>query len=144
MPAELNQVFLIGRLTADPEMRALDSGSSVTELRIAVNRSYTDRSGEKQEDVCFINVDTWDRLADTCHRYLHKGSLVLVSGSLRYRTWETDTGEKRSRHSVRGLSVQFLDPPPGARGADPEGGTSTAGSSGGEGPRKDDEDDIPF
>ena len=143
MPAELNQVFMIGRLTADPEMRQLDSGSSVTELRIAVNRSYTDRSGEKQEDVCFINVDTWDRLADICHRYLRKGSQVLVSGRLRFRQWETDTGEKRSRHSVQALSVQFLDRPDTPSG-DEDGGRSVNGPSGGEGRRDDDKDDIPF
>jgi single-strand DNA-binding protein len=143
MPAELNQVFLIGRLTADPEMRTLDSGSSVTELRLAVNQSYTDRSGERKEDTCFINVDAWERLADTCHRYLHKGSLVLVAGTLRFRQWETDAGEKRSTHSVRARSVQFLDPPSGQGGGD-GGGRSVTGPAGGQKQDNDNEDDIPF
>ena len=137
MPAELNQVILIGNLTADPEIRVLDSGTSVCDLRIASNTSYSGRSGESQQDTCFVDIETWDRLAENCHRFLHKGSRVLVTGRLRFRTWETDTGEKRSRHSVRAQSVQFLDPPSGQGG-----GSSGGGGSDSQGPP--DDDDIPF
>ncbi len=144
MPAELNQVFLIGNLTADPEIRYLDSGTAVCDLRLASNTSYSDRSGESQQDTCFVDVETWERLAENCHRFLRKGSKVLATGRLRFRTWETDTGEKRSRHSIRAQTVQFLDPPSGARGADAEGGPANNGAAGGEAPRTDDEDDIPF
>ena len=127
MAAELNKVILIGNLTRDPEMRYLDSGTAVATLGLAVNRRYTDRNGEKQEDTCFINIDAWARLAEICNQYLKRGSKVLVEGDLRFRQWETDSGEKRSAHSVTAQSVQFLDRPDGDGGG---GGDSYNRSSG--------------
>ena len=110
MPAELNRVFLLGRLTRDPELRYLESGTAVAKLGLAVNRTYV-VNGERREEVCFVNVDAWGRTAENCHEYLRKGSQVLVEGRLVYRQWETDAGEKRSTIEVRAFSVQFLDRP---------------------------------
>lgn len=123
MAAEMNKVILIGNLTRDPEMRYLDSGTAVATLGLAVNRRYTDRNGEKQEDTCFVNIDTWARLAEICNQYLKRGSRVLIEGDLRFRQWETDSGEKRSAHSVTAQSVQFLDRPDG------DGGGQSSGDS---------------
>ncbi len=117
MAAELNKVLLIGNLTRDPEMRYLDSGTAVAKLGLAVNRRYTDRNGEKKEEVCFVDIDAWARLAEICNQYLKRGSRVLVEGDLRFRQWETDSGDKRSAHSVTAQSVQFLDRPEGDTGS---------------------------
>jgi single-strand DNA-binding protein len=130
MAAELNKVLLIGNLTRDPEMRYLDSGTAVAKLGLAVNRRYTDRNGEKKEEVCFVDIDAWARLAEICNQYLKRGSKVLVEGTLMFRQWETDSGDKRSAHSVRAMSVQFLDRPDGDGGQGDRGGDSYNRSAG--------------
>ena len=144
MPAELNQVFLLGNLTRDPEIRYLESGTAVTKLGLAVNRSYTDRSGERRDEPCFVNIDTWERLAETCHQYLKKGSKVLVQGRLTFRQWETDAGERRSVHEIRAMSVQFLDRPDTDGGGDDGGRSSVSAPAGGGAQSDSEEDDIPF
>ena len=111
MAAEFNKVILLGNLTRDPELRHLDSGTAVARLGLAVNRSYSTRDGDRQEEVCFIDVDVWDRMAENCAEYLRQGSKVLVEGRLTFDQWETESGEKRSKHRVRAQSVQFLGSP---------------------------------
>ena len=107
--ADLNRVFLMGRLTFDPELRRTPSGTAVTELRMATNRSYQGRDGERKEETLFIDVTVWDRQAETCCQYLKKGSAVHVEGSLRMDTWDDKTtGEKRSKVKVHADRVQFL------------------------------------
>ena len=108
--AQLNKVFLMGNLTRDPELRRLPSGSAVTELGLALNRSYTGKDGEKREEVVFIDVTVWDRQAETCCQYLKKGRAVHVEGYLKMDSWEDKaTGEKRSKLKVQADRVQFLD-----------------------------------
>jgi single-strand DNA-binding protein len=108
--ADLNKVFLMGRLTFDPELRYTPSGSAVTELRMAVNRSWTGRDGDRKEESLFIDVTVWDRQAETCCQYLKKGSSVHIEGSLKMDTWDDKTtGEKRSKVKVLADRVQFLD-----------------------------------
>ncbi len=109
--AGYNRVIMVGNLTRDPELRHLDSGTAVAKLGLATSRRYTTRDGEQREDVCFIDVDVWDRQAENCAQYLGRGSQVLVEGELKYDTWETETGEKRSRHKIRAFTVQFLGSP---------------------------------
>ncbi len=107
---DLNKVFLMGNLTFDPELRRTPSGTAVTELRMAINRAWTGRDGERREDAVFIDVTVWDRSAENCCQYLRKGSLVHVEGSLRMDTWDDKTtGEKRSKIKVNADRVQFLD-----------------------------------
>ena len=72
--ADLNKVFLMGRLTFDPELRRTPSGTAVTELRMATNRSWAGRDGERREETLFIDVTVWDRQAENCCQYLRKGS----------------------------------------------------------------------
>lgn len=110
--ADLNRVLLIGRLTFDPELRRIASGKAVTELRMAVNKNWIGKDGEKREEVTFLDVTVWDRQAENACQYLKKGSSVFVEGSLKMDQWEDKTtGEKRSKVKVQADRVQFLDPP---------------------------------
>ena len=111
MPS-MNRVSLIGNLTRDPDVRKLPSGSSVCTCRLAINESYTDRDGNKVDHPCFVDIDLWEKLADTASRYLRKGSLILVEGRLQYEGWKTEDGQARSRLKIRGDRIQFLDRAP--------------------------------
>ncbi len=108
--ADLNKVFLMGRLTFDPELRRTPTGTAVTELRLATTRSWSGRDGERREETLFIDVTVWDRQAENCCQYLRKGSGVHVEGFLKMDTWDDKTtGEKRSKIRVNADRVQFLD-----------------------------------
>lgn len=116
---DLNKVFLMGRLTFDPELRRTPSGTAVTELRLATSRTWLGRDGERREETLFIDVTVWDRQAENCCQYLRKGSAVHIEGSLKMDTWDDKTtGEKRSKIKVQADRVQFLD----SRRADQGGG----------------------
>jgi len=106
--ANLNKVFLIGNLTRDPELRYTPAGVAVSNLGVAVNRRFRDKTGELKEDVCFLTVTVWDKQAEACCQYLRKGSPVFVEGVLQSRSWETNDGQKRSTIDVRAERVQFL------------------------------------
>jgi single-strand DNA-binding protein len=107
---DLNKVFLMGRLTFDPELRRTPTGTAVTELRMACSRSWTGRDGERREETLFIDVTVWDRQAEACCQYLRKGSSIHVEGYLRVDTWDDKTtGEKRSKIRAQADRVQFLD-----------------------------------
>ena len=110
MAASLNKVFLMGNLTRDPELRYVPSGTAVANFTVAVNRPYKDSSGEKKEDVSFIRVVVWGKIAEVCGEYLTKGRPVLVEGRLKSRTWEGQDGQKRSALDVVATSVQFRPP----------------------------------
>jgi single-strand DNA-binding protein len=108
--ADLNKVFLMGRLTFDPELRRTTGGTAVTELRLATTRSWSGRDGERREETLFIGVTVWDRQAENCCQFLRKGSAVHVEGSLKMDSWDDkNTGEKRSKILVHADRVQFLD-----------------------------------
>jgi single-strand DNA-binding protein len=116
--ASLNRVILMGNLTRDPE---------VARLGLAVNRQpYTNDAGERIEGVDFFNIVVFGRQAETAHQYLRKGSGVAIDGRLRFSSWETDDGQKRSKVEVEAQSVQFLprggEQAPGGQG--PQGGPS--------------------
>src|SRR3989338_4912579 len=119
----LNRVLLIGNLTRDPELRYTPSGTPVANLRLAVNSTFKDQSGARKEETCFVTVVVWSRQAEICNQYLKKGRPVFIEGRLLYRSWEAE-GKTRSTMEVRADRVQFLGPPPGAKGA---GGTGEAG-----------------
>ena len=122
--ANLNKVFLMGRLTRDPELRYTASQTAVTELSMAINRSYTTREGETREETVFIDVTVWDRQAETCCQYLKKGRSLHVEGSLRLDSWDDKTtGEKRSKLKIQAERVQFLD-------RREDGGASGSGTAG--------------
>jgi single-strand DNA-binding protein len=119
----MNRVFLMGNLTRNPELRKTPTGVPVSDLGLAVNERYKNKSGEVVESVCFADVVVWGRQAETCGQYLGKGSPVFVEGRLQLDQWKTDSGEKRSRLRVRADRVQFLGRPHNDHGA---GGTDPA------------------
>ncbi|MBP7274887.1 MAG: single-stranded DNA-binding protein [Kiritimatiellae bacterium] len=129
MPS-LNKVFLIGNLTRDPEVKFLPSGNAVTELRLAVNRSYRTKDGQEREEVLFVSASVFGRTAENCGKYLHKGSPVHVEGRLKMDEWERD-GKKNSRLTVVAENVQFLS----SRGGEGGGSRGTRGDSAGAYPR---------
>jgi single-strand DNA-binding protein len=108
--ADLNKVFLMGRLTFDPELRYTPNGSAVTDLRLATSRTWTGKDGDRREDTLYIDVTVWERQAENCCQYLKKGSGVHVEGSLKMESWDDKTtGEKRTKVKVIADRVQFLD-----------------------------------
>jgi len=107
--ASFNKVFLMGNLTKDPELRYTPQGMAVANLRMAVNRKYRNKNQELKEEVCFITAVVWNKQAETCNQYLHKGSPLFVEGILQSRSWDDATsGQKRSVIEVRAERVQFL------------------------------------
>ena len=111
--ASYNKVLLMGNLTKDPEVRYTPQGMAVANLRLAVNRKYRTKDQELKEEVCFITAVVWNKQAETCNQYLHKGSSVFVEGRLQSRSWEDNTGAKRSVIEVRAERVQFMGAPSG-------------------------------
>jgi single-strand DNA-binding protein len=106
--ASLNKVLLMGNLTRDPELRYTQSGSAVCELGMAINRTYMSNN-EKKEDVCFVDVNVWGRQAESCSRYLKKGSPLFVEGRLNFDQWnDKETGKSRSKLRVVAERTQFL------------------------------------
>lgn len=93
--ASVNQVTLIGHLGKDPEVKALPSGVSVCNFSIATSETWKDKSGTKQEKTEWHNITTFDKLADICGKYLHKGSLVYLQGKLQTRKWQDKEGKDR-------------------------------------------------
>lgn len=120
--ASLNKVMLIGNLTRDPEIRYTPKGQAVTDIGLAVNRVYSTESGEKREEVTFIDITLWGRTAEVVHQYCKKGRPLFVEGRLQLDTWDDkQTGQKRSKLKVIGDGIQLL----GSREAGGEGGGST-------------------
>ncbi len=110
--ANFNKVFLMGNLTKDPELRYTPQGTAVVNLRLAVNRRFKNKNQELKEEVCFITAVVWNKQAETCNQYLHKGSPCFVEGRLQSRSWEDNTGQKRNVIEVRAERVQFLGAAP--------------------------------
>jgi single-strand DNA-binding protein len=134
--ASLNKVILMGHLTRNPELRYTPNGTPVTTVGLAVNRRYR-QGDESKEDVCFIDVAVFGRQAETVSEYLQKGSPALVEGRLQWRSWETEDGQRRTKHEVVAERVQFLPSPAAVR----EDGRDTAETSD---DTPFDTDDVPF
>ena len=117
--ASYNKVLLMGNLTKDPELRYTPGGVAVANLRLAVNRKYRTKDQELKEEVCFITAVVWNKQAETCNQYLHKGSSLFVEGRLQSRSWEDNTGAKRSVIEVRAERVQFMGSPGQAKAQSP-------------------------
>jgi single-strand DNA-binding protein len=105
--ASLNKVMLLGNLTRDPELRYAPNGTPVANFGMAINRRY--RQGEEwREEVCYIDIVTFGRQAETVGEYLSKGNLAMIEGRLQWRSWETEDGQKRSKHEIVANHVQFM------------------------------------
>jgi len=137
MARGINKVILVGNLGADPETRAMPSGTTVANLRIATSESWRDKqSGEQQERTEWHRVVLFGRLGEIAAEYLKKGSQVYIEGSLRTRKWQDKQGQERYSTEIVGNDMQML----GGRGAGGGGGGGTGGggdfergSSGGSG-----------
>lgn len=106
---EINYVIVAGNLTKDPIFRQTTNKTPVVNFSVASNRRYKDSSNQWQEDVCYVGIVAWNRLAESCRDRLKKGSAVLVDGELQSRSWKTDDGHNRSIVEIKARRIQFLN-----------------------------------
>lgn len=106
---ELNSVMVAGNLTKDPVFRQTSNNTPVVNFHIAANRRYKDSSNQWQEDVCYVGVVAWNKLADSCRDRLRKGSAVLIDGELQSRTFKTDDDKNRTIVEIKAKRIQFLN-----------------------------------
>jgi single-strand DNA-binding protein len=106
---ELNNVMVAGNLTKDPVFRETSNNTPVVNFHIAANRRYKDSQNQWQEDVCYVGVVAWNKLADSCKDRLKKGSAVLVDGELQSRTFKTDDSRNRTIVEIKAKRIQFLN-----------------------------------
>ena len=142
--AELNRVFLIGRLTKDPEVRQTSNGTPVTNFTIAINRKYKSTSGELKEDTTYVGVVAWQKLAELCKQFLAKGRAVLVEGKMQNRSWETEDGQKRSTLEIRADRIEFLDREPRSDSPGSSAEATESPSVSNEPVSEKSDDDLPF
>ena len=139
MAGSVNKVILIGHLGADPEMRQTTAGVPIARLRVATSETWNDRAtGQKQERTEWHTVIAYDKLAGICERYLAKGRLVYIEGSIQTRSWDDkETGQKRYATEIKARDMKMLGSrPEGSSGA---GGPAVPEPAGGEA-----DDDVPF
>lgn len=120
--ASLNKVFLMGNLTRDPELRYTPSGLAVASFGIAINRTWTAKSGEQKEDVCYVDINIFGRRAEVVGEYFSKGNPIFIEGRLQFNQWETKDGQKRSTLRVVADNFQFI----GGLAKRPEAGEVTS------------------
>jgi single-strand DNA-binding protein len=106
----LNKIMLIGNLGRDPELNVTAEGTPVTKFSLAVSRNYTTKSGERKEETEWFNIVAWEKLAETCERYLHKGSKVYIEGRLTQRKYTDREGVQRTSVDVIASSMEMLTP----------------------------------
>ena len=122
----LNKVIIVGRLTADPQLRNTPSGQAVCTLSVATNRTWRDKAGAQQEEAEYHNVVLWARQAEIASQFLTRGAMVLIEGRLRTRSWQDKQGQQRKTTEIIGERMQLG---PRAQGGAPREGQS--GSRGG-------------
>src|SRR5881394_589152 len=155
MARGINKVIIIGNLGADPETRAMPSGTTVANLRVATSESWRDKqTGEQQERTEWHRVALFGRLAEIAGEYLRKGSQVYIEGSLRTRKWQDKQGNERYSTEIIGNDLQMLGGRGGGAGGGGGGGRGGGGGAGasseseeaggGSGRSEDFDDDIPF
>ena len=103
----MNKVFLIGRLTRDPELRYTGNNTPVATFSIAVNRNFTNQAGEREAD--FINIVAWRQTAEFVTKYFKKGSLIGIEGSIQTRRYQDKNGNNRTAFEVVANNVQFVE-----------------------------------
>ena len=106
--ASVNKVILIGNLGKDPEIRTTPQGTSLARFSLATTTTWKDASGAKQERTEWHDIVAWEKLAQICGEYLHKGKMVYVEGSLQTRSWEDQNGQKRYKTEVKASNVVML------------------------------------
>ena len=142
----MNKVFLIGRLTRDPELRYTGNNTAVATFSIAVNRNFSNQNGEREAD--FINIVVWRKQAENVKNYLTQGSQVAIDGRIQTRSYDDQNGNKRYVTEVVADNVEFL----GSKGSQASSSSNTSSSSqeptpydfGGEEPQTTAVDSNPF
>ena len=139
--ASYNKVIVVGNMTRDPELRYTPGGAAVCDIGIAVNEKYTDKSGQKVENVHFFDITAWAKTAELVSQYCRKGSSILVEGKLSQERWDDKTtGKKMSKVKIVAERVQFLN----SKGQG-QGGQDNGGGQGAPEPLvTPDTEDIPF
>ena len=121
----MNKVFLIGRLTRDPELRYTGSNTAVATFSLAVNRNYANQNGEREAD--FINIVVWRKQAENVKNYLQQGSQVAIDGRIQTRSYDDNNGQKRYVTEVIANSVEFMGSKNSNNGSSmPSGETSSS------------------
>lgn len=141
----INCIVLMGRLTADPELRTTQSGLSVTRFSMAVDRNYSEQNGERSAD--FIEVVAWRQQAEFVTKYFRKGSMIAVQGSLQTRKYEDRNGNKRTAYEVIASQVSFTgSKEDGGQKKEPAQTVTSYSNAGAEdfGNVVGDDDDFPF
>ena len=127
--SNINSVVVTGNLTRDPELRQLQSGTSVCKMRIAVNTRRKGQDGNWEDKPNYFDVTVWGAQGENCSTYLRKGRPVAISGRLEWREWEAQDGGKRQSVEIVADTVQFLGSRDGApAGENGNGGGFTGGS----------------
>lgn len=143
----INKAILIGNLGTEVELRSTSGGQNVANFRIATNRVYTDRNGQRQEQTEWHNIVAWGRLAEICEQYLKKGDQVYIEGRIQTRSWEDQSGQQRWTTEIVAQQMTMLG-----------GGQGGGGRGGGRGPEEEgyregdagpatvqeEDDDVPF
>ena len=147
MSRSLNKVQLIGNLGADPEIRSTTSGTRVATLSIATSRRWNDRQGQQQEKTEWHRVICWDKLAEICERFLKRGDRIYVEGSIEYRQWDGQDGQKKYTTEIRARDLIMLGGRDG--GGEPSRSRSSSAASSGDLSEFSNEslageDDLPF
>lgn len=149
--ASVNKVILVGHLGANPELKYLNSGTAVCEMRVATTDVYNDRQGQRQERTEWHRVEVFGKVAEACGKYLEKGKQVYVEGQIRTESWDDkETGQKRYSTKIVAREVKFLG---GGKGdgerqgreqRHPDRGSAAPPSGGDVGDFGPGDDDIPF
>ena len=126
--ADYNKVILLGRLTRDPELRYTPSGQALAKIGLAVGRKYYNKQTQQSvEETTFVDCDAWGKQAELLNQYMRKGRQLFVEGRLKFDSWETKEGQRRSKLSVVIENFQFVD---GGGGGSSGGDGESRGSSG--------------
>ncbi len=114
----LNKIMLIGRLGKDPELNVTSDGTPITKFTLAVNRNTKTSTGERKEETEWFNIVAWRQLAETCERYLHKGSKIYIEGRLSQRKYTDREGVQRTSVEVIANEMEMLDSKPVSSGSE--------------------------
>jgi len=106
---DINNILIAGNLTCDPSFRKTTNGTPVANFFIASNRKFKDNNGQWRENVCYVGIVAWYKLAESCYENLKKGSAIIVDGELQSRSWRNDDGTSRNVVEIKARRIQFLN-----------------------------------
>jgi single-strand DNA-binding protein len=117
--ASYNKVLLMGNITRDIELKSIAGGQSVAKIGLAVNRRFTTQSGERREEVTFVDCEAWGKTAENIAKFFSKGRPIFIEGRLKLDQWEDKEGKKQSKIKVVVEGFEFVDSKGGGGGDEP-------------------------